>query len=374
MFINDNIKYRDILVFAIIGIIGYKMIDNYNYFFNLLSKWISIITPFIYAFIFAYVLNPVVSWVEKRLKISRGISILTTYIALLGLIFIALFFTIPSLIDSILNISVEIPYYVETAQEWINASMKNAKINELITQTGFLSNLQDIATYIGNMTMSILQNLASYLLSFTSNLVNVIFGFIISVYVLIEKDSIIKKTRTITFMIFKEKKAKAMIEFIRIYNNMIGTYVGIKALDSLIIGTIALVGFVILGVPYSPLLAGVVAITNMIPYFGPLVGIIVSGGVTVFSSFTLAVGVVIMLFGLQQFDAWYLEAKLVGKKVGVSPLAIIFGVTVGGGILGPIGMLLGSPTMATVRIYYNKIFERYKKNNAKLIKDEKLGD
>lgn len=372
MFINDNVKYRDILIFALIGIIGYKLIDNYNYFFNIVDKGVSILNPFIYALVFAYILNPIVSLFQKRFKLKRQISIVLTYLMLLALIFIALFFTIPSIIESIINITVDIPQYVDTAQNWINFMLEDNKINALLSDAGMISNLHDITTYIGNVTMSVLQNGAGSLVSFTSNLVNVLFGFIISIYVLIERDNLLKRTKIIMYMIFKPKKSKAIIEFVKTYNYMIGTYVGIKALDSLIIGTLALIGFVILGVPYAPLLAGIVAITNMIPYFGPLVGIVISGIVTVFTSFTLAIAVVIMLFALQQFDAWYLEAKLVGKKVGVSPLAIIFGVTVGGGILGPIGMLLGSPTMATAKIYYDKIFQRYKQNNLKLIKDEKL--
>ncbi|HCW52191.1 MAG TPA: AI-2E family transporter [Clostridium sp.] len=372
MFLNNNIKYRNILIFALIGVVGYKLIDNYNYFFNIVDKGISILTPFIYAFICAYVLNPIVSVIEKKFHISRGISIAITYVILIGVIFIILFFTIPSLVNSIINITTEIPIYIAKSQEWINEAIKNERINQLITQAGVLKNIKDLAAEIGNISMDILQESAKYLVSLTSNLVNVVLGFLISIYVLADKDKLLKMVRTVTFMVFKEKNGERIINFVRTYNKMIGTYVGIKAIDSAIIGTMALVGLLILRVPYAPLLAVVVGITNMIPYFGPLVGIIVSGTVTIFSSLILSIIVMIMLLCLQQFDAWYLEPKLVGKKVGVSPLAIIFGVTLGGGILGPVGMILGSPTMATVRIYYNKIFEKFKAKNEELVEKEGL--
>lgn len=140
----------------------------------------------------------------------------------------------------------------------------------------------------------------------------------------------------------------------------------------MIIGSLALIGLTILKVPYAPLLALIVGITNMIPYFGPLVGIVISFVVTLFSSPLQAVVVAMLLFALQQFDAWYLEPKLIGKKVGVSPLGIIFGVTLGGGILGPVGMILGSPTMATARIYYNKLVDRFKESNKELVEKENL--
>lgn len=372
MFINRNIKYRDILIFALIGIVGYKIIDNYNYFFNIVTRGLSIISPFIYALVCAYVLNPVVKIFERKLNIKRSMAIGLTYIILIGIIFVGLFFTIPSLVDSILNITGEIPSYMIKVQEWINMGLSNDRINELITQSGLLSNIQDIATQIGNVSMDLLQDFAVYLISLTSNLVNIVLGFLISIYVLIERDNLVRMTKTIMYIILKEKNGTRLLTFIRIYNKMIGVYVGIKAIDSMIIGTLALIGLIVLQVPYSPLLALVVAITNMIPYFGPLVGIVVSAVVTLFSSPLQAVIVALILFALQQFDAWYLEPKLIGKKVGVSPLAIMFGVTLGGGILGPVGMILGSPTMATARIYYNKIVEKFKNSNKELVKREKL--
>ena len=372
MFINRNIKYINILIFVLIGIIGYKIIDNYNYFFNIITKGLVILSPFIYALVCAYILNPIVKLFEKKFNLKRGISIGLTYIILIGIIFIGLFFTIPSLIDSILNITSEIPNYIAKFQDWINIGLSNDRINEIITQSGLLDNIQDIATNIGNVSINILQNFAVYLISLTSNLVNIVFGFLISIYVLIEKDNIVKIAKTIMYMILKEKNGTRLLTFIRTYNKMIGVYVGIKAIDSMIIGILALIGLMVLKVPYAPLLALIVGITNMIPYFGPLVGIVVSSVVTIFYSPLQALIVALMLFALQQFDAWYLEPKLIGKKVGVSPLAIIFGVTLGGGILGPVGMILGSPTMATARIYYNKLLVKFKTLNKELVKKENL--
>ncbi|MFW2488559.1 AI-2E family transporter [Clostridium chromiireducens] len=372
MFINKNIKYRDILIFALMGLIGYKLIDNYDYFFNIGKKALSIISPFIYAMICAYILNPVVSFVEKRFKIKRKISIAITYFIIVALVFIVLFYSIPSLIDSIVNITIEIPTYVEIIQKWVNTILENERIKVLITQAGLLDNLQQISNKAGNMSIDLLQNLAMYLLSFTSNLVSVVLGFVISIYIIADKEKFIKSLRIITYMILKEEKGTNLIEFIRTYNKMIGTYIGIKAIDSSIIGILALIGLVTVGEPYAPLIALMVGVTNMIPYFGPLVGDIISVIVAVFVSPTKAIIVFILLLSIQQFDAWYLEPRLVGKKVGISPLGIILGVTICGGILGPIGMLLGSPTMATIKIYYEKIYNKFKEHNPSLVNKEDL--
>lgn len=372
MFINRNIKYRDILIFALIGVIGYKLIDNYDYFFNIGKKFLFIISPFIYSIISAYILNPVVSFFEEKLKMKRVISIAVTYFIIVALVFIALFFTIPSIIDSILNITQEMPTYMQVIHKWINIILENERIKGLIIQAGLLNKVQEISSQIGNLTIGLLQNLAIYLLSFTSNLVNVILGFLISIYVLADKEKFIKGARTVTYMIFKEEKGSILINFIRTYNRMIGLYIGIKAIDSAIVGFLALIGLLIVGAPYAPLVALVVGVANMIPYLGPLVGELVGTIIAIFISPIKALTVFFMLFCIKQFDAWYLDPKLIGKKVGVSPFGIILGVAIGGGFFGPVGMLLGSPTMATINIYYEKFFTKFKETNPKLVKKENL--
>jgi len=374
LFINKNIKYRDILIFALMGVIGYKLIDNYGYFFDLGKKILSIMSPFIYAMICAYILNPIVNFFEKSLKMKKALAIAITYFIIIALIFIILFFTIPSIIDSILNITKEMPTYVEVVQKWINAMLQNERVKGLIIQAGLLSKFQEISSQIGSVTIDLLQNLAMYLLSFTSNLLNVILGFLISIYVLSDKEKFVRGARTITYMILKEENGTKLINFIRTYNRMIGVYIGIKAIDSAIIGMIALVGLVIVGEPYAPLIALIGGVTNMIPYFGPLIGEIVGVVVAVFVSPMKALIVFILLLSIHLFDAWYLDPKLIGKKVGVSPFGIILGVTIGGGFWGPIGMLLGSPTMATINIYYEKFLKRFKETNPKLVKSENLDE
>jgi predicted PurR-regulated permease PerM len=374
LFFNNNIKYRDILIFALIGVIGYKLIDNYDYFFSLLKKIVTIMTPFIYALICAYILNPVISFFERKLKVKRAISIAITYLMIVTLVFIILFFTIPSIIDSILNITKEVPKYVEIIQKWINTALQNERIKILIEQAGLLGKLQEMSGQIGNIAIVLLQGLVMYLLSFTSNLVIVIFGFLISIYVIVDKERLLKNTRRITYMIFKEENGNRIINFVRTYNKMVGFYIGIKAVDSSIVGIIALFGLLIVGEPYAPLIALIVGITNMIPYFGPLMGVIVAMTVAIFVSPMKAFVVFVLLLCIQQFDAWFLEPKLVGKKVGISPLGIILGVTIGGGFLGPIGMLLGSPTMATIKIYYEKLFSKFKDSHPRLVKEENLDD
>lgn len=360
---DKNIKYRDIFIVALVGFIGYKFIDNYEYIFTVLKSFYSIVTPFIYALVFAYVLNPVMKLFEKRFKLKRGLSILLTYVSILGIIALIAVFVVPNIMDSIVSMISEVPWYMTTVQDWINKLMENKDIYSALKETGLVDYLSAITSKTGSMVVGMLESSISSIFVIATNMVKIILGFLIAIYVLLDKEMFKEHAKLIICMIFKRERGEKIVGWIKLYNKMIGMYVGTKALDSLIIGLLALVGLVVMRAPYSILIALVVGFTNMIPYFGPLVGEIVGGVVGIFVSPTMALMIVIYLLILQQFDAWYLEAKLVGKKVGVRPFLIILAVFVGGGLFGPVGMILGSPTMATIKIMYDKKVEAYKEEN-----------
>lgn len=368
MFFNKYIKYRDILVIVLIALVGYKLIDNYQMFINLISTTMSVISPFIYAMVFAYCINPIMNLFERRLKMRRGLSIFSTYLLIGGAIVIGSLYIVPSIVDSIISITSEIPGYMETVQGWINEALKNQNFYELINSTGLLDNISVISGNMSSIIIGILNGSVSSIVSITTNVVKIGFGFLISIYILLDKERFITEVKTITYMILNEEKGTKLIGLVRTYHEMIGKYIGTKAIDSAIIGVLAFFGLMVIGAPYTPLLAIIVGVTNMIPYFGPFVGELVGAAVGLFVSPAMAITIFIFLLALQQFDAWYLDPKLIGDKVGVKPFYIILAVTIGGGFFGPIGMLLASPTMATINIYYERKVNLFKAKNKNLMR------
>lgn len=362
-----NIKYKDIIVLLLIVFVGYKVIDNYPVYFLVLKKFLGVIAPFIYAMVFAYILNPIMKFFEKRFKLKRGLAVILTYLVVLGTIVIIALYGIPNLIESIISITKEVPDYVKMVQHWMNSALKNARVNEFMQDTGLMNNVASLSTKAGSILVSLLEGTTGSLISITTDIIKVGFGLLISIYMLLDKEKFIKQAKVILLMIVGEKIGMKILNFLKIYNYMIGTYIGIKALDSLIIGIISLVGLMILRLPYAPLLALVVGVTNMIPYFGPFIGMLTCAIVALFVTPFKAIIVCIFLLALQQFDAWFLEPKLVSGKVGIGPFWVIFGVTIGGGFFGPLGMILASPTLATIKIYYDKIINNYKEKHEKLV-------
>ncbi|MCR1952568.1 AI-2E family transporter [Clostridium sp. DSM 100503] len=350
-----------IVIAILVGIVGFKIIENYPYFFSILKKFWSLMLPVLYGLVFGYILNPLVKLIKRRFKVKEGVAILSTYLLVLAIIILASLYLIPSIIDSAVDITTKMPSYIQETQEWLDKILNNQSVKEFINTTGTTDNINHIIAQFGTMAVTLLEGSISYIFTISSQLLKLFLGLLISIYVLVDKDRLIKESKKVTFLILKEKRGKKLIEAVRIYHNMIGAYIGIKAVDSSIIAAMALVLLTIVKSEYAFLLAVIVGITNMIPYFGPFIGEIVGFLFNVFVSPTKGLIVFLVLLALQLFDGWYLDPKLIGNKVGVRPLFIIVAVLIGGGFYGALGMLLASPTAATLKVYYERIM---KKNEA----------
>lgn len=364
-FINRITKYIDIIIGVIIAYVLIRVVDNYNYFFDIVGKAKVILTPFIYAFIIAYILNPLMNLFERKLKLRRWISICLTYAIIIGLLVIMVTTLIPKTVDSIIDIASNVPYYATVVQDKINELLSNPSVQDVLSSANYMDqiNLDFITSKGSELLVASLNSIVSNMVTFTSSVVKWVFGFIISMYILADKETFLKIGKTFTYMILKEKKGSKFLELVQNVHHMIGIYIGIKAIDSLIIAVMAFVGMTVLKIPYAILLAVVVGITNMIPYFGPFIGMLVAFVINMFISPIKAVVVLIFLFLLQQFDGWYLDPKLIGGKVGLHPFLVILAVTIGGGVYGAVGMILSVPIMAVIKIYADRIIKKNVEDN-----------
>ncbi len=367
MLFDRDIKYRDLIIFALIAAIGYILIKNFGVLLAFLRHLFSILSPFLYALAIAYCLNPIMKVFEKRFRFKRGLSIASTYIFLSSLVVLIVFFILPSIISSIISIASEIPRYAQIIQGWIYSALGNETLYGLLNDVGLLSYLTELSSRSGTTIVRFMQGSLSSIFLATATLVRIIIGFLISIYVLLDKERLVKGTKIFIYMVIKEDKGHKLIEWMRIYNRMVGRYIGIKAVDSSIIGFIAFIGLILIKAPYPRLIALFVGITNMVPYVGPLVGQVVGAFIGLSVSPVMSITVFLFLFALQQFDAWYLDPKLVGHRVGVRPFFIILALIIGGGYFGIIGMLLASPTIATLKIFYDKRVAVFKASNSSLM-------
>lgn len=267
MFLKDN-KYKDVIIAVLITftfcIIIYKAFDilgpGITYFFK---EFVSLSMPFVYGIVIAYILSPVVRIFERRLKLSNGISIALTYAVFLGIIFVLCIYGIPSLIDSIKDIASNADSYMESVRSFIDKITNNPMLKDFASTTGVVANLETYISKVGTIAVNLLESSLSGIFSVSSQIVKVILGFIVSIYVLIDKNRLIAASKKFLELFIKKEKTEKIIEFMKIYNDMIGAYIGIKALDSLIIGIMAFILLSIVNSEYAVLLSIIVGCTKI---------------------------------------------------------------------------------------------------------------
>lgn len=324
--------------------------------------------PFIWAFIIAFFLNTLLSTLEKNFKLKRGVNILIVYLVFYGTIILFLTIITPKVIDSIKNIGRELPHYATKTQEWFSQAPEYLmEIDKYGLLEYIESAVDDFFLRLGSSMSDIVNRTVIQVISITSFLVNFVLGSIISIYMLKDKEYFAKNFSRLIYAIFPVKKAESIIEFSKETKEAFSKFFVGKMLDSLIIGVLCFIGCLLMKVRYALLIGLIVGITNMIPYFGPFIGMIPSAIITVFYSPFKALWVVIFIFLLQQFDGLYLGPKILGIQVGLKPFWIILSILVGGGFFGIWGMLFAVPIAAVVKTVLGKyIVKQHKRKGISL--------
>lgn len=378
IFSGQNSKYIKLTLSLIATYIIIKLLEYTPALLGKISDLYAILGPFIIAFIIAYALNPIVNLIMKKTNLSRNLSITLTYILFISMIGLISFYIFPGLYSTTKDLIEALPGITSNAQNMIDKIILQINSNPDLAKSLSTVDFNTIIASTSKLFNSLLSQTLTGAISLTTSVVNIIFGFLISIYILIDKDKFINFTRKATLTLFGRNIGLEIINFIKILNINLGSYIGIKAIDSTIIGFIAIIGLSVLGTKYALLLAVIVGFTNMIPYFGPFIGMFVTFLVNLFAGdFKLALISTIFLFFLQQFDAWYLDPKLIGNKIGLSPFVVILAVTIGGAIYGPLGMIVATPIASVINFYVNKALQKYsyrmnkpkkETNNTKTIK------
>lgn len=234
-FNKNKIKYFDLIVAVFIIFIGIELVLNYKTAFYLLGKVVKILKPFIIAFIIAYALNPVIKFLEKKFNLKRSYNILITYVFLIGIIVLFSTIVIPKIFYSGMDMLHNIPNFVSEISQWIDINL-TGKIGDL--GSFFNNNAGGLLKKFSTISSSWLNMGLSKLFNFTNSLINLVFGLIIAIYILASKEKYKEISKDFVYVIFKKEWGNKIIGFIKNVNRMVSLYIGIKALDSLIIGAI----------------------------------------------------------------------------------------------------------------------------------------
>ena len=228
-----------------------------------------------------------------------------------------------------------------------------ADINSFIAQyTGGSSseaaNIVDLNTIVQGLT----NYLFPHIFDFTKNVYNVFYNFIISViisiYYLANKETLMNQIKKITYSLVPQKFLGRVLRTVDICNNKVGKFLYGKLIDSTILGLLCFIVLQIFGIEYAVLLSVFVGVTNIIPFFGPIIGAIPGVILLVMINPIQALIFGIIIIVLQQIDGNFIGPKILGNQLGISGFWIMFSVLVGAGLFGFVGMLLGVPVFAVI--------------------------
>lgn len=356
---NNKIPYIHLLPVVAIGIILYKIIDNIEVLGNGIAFFVSLLNPFIWAFGISYLLNPLMMYFEKKFKLKRWQSLTITFIIFIGILGFAVGIVIPKAVNSVKEIILEVPEYTKKTKDFIDTKVGNIELYQNSKIATYLEeNLTQLLEKIANHMESWVNVIVAKVINFTSGFLKFVIGILLSVYMLKDKEKITQGIKRLTYAAIGNEKGERFLDYVRETDNIFSRYIIGKTIDSTIMGVLCFIVLTIMKVPYTILISIIFGVTNMIPYFGPLIGTLAGAVIVVFSSPLLALWVLIALFLLQQLDGWVIGPKILGDAVGLSPLWIIFAIIVGGGFYGVLGMFLGVPFVAMIKIWIDRFIEK----------------
>lgn len=355
------------------------IILNWQSVMSELQRFVKVIMPFIFGLVLAFLINPLVESIQKILdnvffktKHKKGCkytSVAVSYVILLGLIAITMVYIVPQISQSIKELTKSLGYgynYIiqntgKLQQKYPFLPMNDIKeiIEKVVPQ-----NIFNYGTGMAKFIFPYIYNLSA---SFITGFINIIFAIVISVYIILDKEKIVKELRRFIYTFAAKERAPFIWNTFCECNHIFNGFLFGKSVDSLIIGILSLIAMSILRLPYGLLLSVIVGVTNMIPYFGPIMGAIPGVIIYLVIEPKYAIIYVIMILVLQQFDGLYLGPKILGDLTGIKPLWVIFGITVGGAYFGVLGMFLGVPVVAVIMHIINVFMEE--KMKKKMLKE-----
>ncbi|WMJ89776.1 AI-2E family transporter [Anaerocolumna sp. MB42-C2] len=369
---QSNRNYLTISIYALFVIVTGAFIIysfvNMKQTKLVISDFLNTISPFLAAFLIAFIINPLVLKLQdfslKVLRIkSRAarafLSIFISYLLVIGGLTITILYVTPQLIQSISDIVSKQSLIYDEITKWISGLYE--RYPDL--------NLGAVVTYIDKMVpdligrgTEVLSNMIPklYLLSISliKMFVNILLSIVISCYMILDKKNLRYNAKRFIYSIMPSDRAKGFIQTGKDCADIFNKFIVGKMIDSLLIGIICVILMILLRLPYPILMSVIVGITNMIPYFGPFIGAVPGVVIYLFLNPIQCLIFIVMILILQQFDGLYLGPRILGESTGLKPLWIIFAITLGGAYAGVIGMFLAVPVIAVFTYLLDKFIKR----------------
>ena len=360
------------VVFAVLFLCLY-FISNLDTISTWFSAVIDLLMPILIGALIAYLCNPVLRFIETKLlrglkkneqrRFRRMLGIVLTYLFIIILIAIFGLLVIPQLVSSFKELINDYENLIANAVTYVN-QLINSILGELpeegaeyINSQKIISSIQTLLTKAGDMGEILLGYISSYGGQVVSSVTDLIMALFISFYLLSSKEKRGAQIRKVTTAFLSEKTNKFIYETAHLMNDTFGKYFTGVILDALFIGVLGFIVFTILGIPNAVMISFIVAITNIIPFFGPFLGAIPSAFIIFIVDPPKVIPFVLAVLIMQQIDGNIIAPRILGQSTGVSSLCVITALSIMGGIWGIFGMIIGVPLFAVIIMLIKRFSE-----------------
>ena len=353
-------------LFAVAVIFVYKTLDNFSAIGAWLKGLLEVLMPFIIGILIAYILYIPSKKVEifyrkfKRprfiSKKARPLAVFTVYLIALILIIIAFRFLIPAVANAVVDFVNNFQGYYSTMMKAIEELPEDSvfKSEEVLNIVNEVKNI-DFKQFIN---MEKIAEYAKGAIDVASKVFDFFVALVVSVYVLLQRRDILNFFKDLSRAMFKESTYKSLGRYFDRTNEIFFNFIAGQVLDGFVVGIITSIAMSIMGVKYAVPLGFMIGLFNLIPYFGAIIAVIIATLITFLTGgLTQAILMVVVVTILQQLDANIINPKIIGNSLEISPLLVIFAVTVGGAYMGVWGMFLAVPIIAVIKLFITDYIE-----------------
>ena len=308
------------------------------------------ISPVLYAFVIAYMLDYFVRFFEKNLKLPRSLSILLTLVLFVLFLVLIGFIVVPRIIEAVASLIKAISNVKFDFSSLGQINFDNIYLNEI--QESLLDALKPFLQRITNATGNAFLLLIGELQRFTTGIISFLVALIIAIYMLAEKRDLLARIKRTVYAYLNDEQSNQLYYVFNMANRIFKNFFVGKLIDSLIIGVLAFIILSVLKFEYGLLIAIIIGITNMIPYFGPFIGAVPAAIITFVATPSDPINVfwmLLIILIIQQLDGWVIGPFILSDSVGVSAFWIVIAVTIGGATFGIAGMFLGVPVCVLIK-------------------------
>ena len=376
MFNFDKENMKKVMIIVAFGVILYWGLQNLELLGNTIGFIVKLIFPFILGLAIAFILNVIVNVLEKKIfnklkaknifyRFKRPLSITLSILLLLLIIIFLVFLVVPELVKTVSMFAQNIPAVGENIKNWLeNITTNYPDISNQIKNINLdWDSINDsIIEYAQTGLGAILNGSINFIMSTISGIVNFVVGFIFAVYILLQKETLIRQTKKLLYAYLPNKISNRIIHIASVTNKTFNNFATGQLTEAFILGLLCCIGMLILGLPYAVTIGVLVGFTSLIPLVGAFIGAAVGVVLIVVSSPIKAVIFVIFIIILQQIEGNLIYPKVVGNSVGLSGMWVMVAITVGGSAFGLIGMIICVPIAFDIYIVMSeKIKERIRK-------------